>query len=175
MNRRMKTVCNFCKTEYSIDNVPNMRVRCAVCGNTWVVPRPARRSPWLVFIAALCALMAAVVFAVAVIAQNQITQIRENPLIAQIDEITTVTGDDDVTRFVVNGRVINRSDQIYGVPGVKIISYGDDGAVIDAQRFMPPATLLDAGSSAEFSHILSVPMAGIEKIAVELDQNGDNK
>ena len=172
MNYRMKTICDFCKTEYSIDAVPNMPVRCAVCGHTWVVPHPPRRSPWLVFIGALCALLAAIVFAVAVIAQNKITEIRENPLVAEIGEITTITGDDDITRFVVDGRVVNRSDQIYGVPGLIITSYGRDGILVDRQRFMPSATLLDAGAAVEFSHVLSVPIAGVDKIAVELEQTG---
>ena len=172
MNYRMKTICDFCKTEYSIDAVPNMPVRCAVCGHTWVVPHPPRRSPWLVFIAALCALLAAIVFAVAVIAQNKITEIRENPLVAEIGEITTITGDDDITRFVVDGRVVNRSDQIYGVPGLIITSYGRDGILVDRQRLMPSATLLDAGAAVEFSHVLSVPIAGVDKIAVELEQTG---
>ena len=83
-----------------------------------------------------------------------------------------VTGDDDITRFVVDGRVVNRSDQIYGVPGLIITSYGRDGILVDRQRFMPSATLLDAGAAVEFSHVLSVPIAGVDKIAVELEQTG---
>ena len=170
MNYRMKTVCDFCKTEYSIDMVPNGPVKCAVCGNTWTVSRPPRRSPWLVFIAALCALLAAIVFAVAVIAQNKITDIRENPLVAEIHDITTTTDENGVSHFVVNGRVVNRSDQIYGVPGLVVISYEHDGNIVDKQKFMPSATLLDAGSAVEFTHVLSVPMAGVEKIAVERER-----
>lgn len=172
MNHRMKTTCDFCKTEYTIDGVPNAPVKCAVCGNTWVVPRAPRTRPWLVFIAALCALLAAIVFAVAVIAQNKITEIRENPLIAEIGEITTMTDENGIMRFVVNGRIVNRSDQIYGVPGLVVESYERDGNIVDRQHFMPSATLLDAGASVNFSHVLSVPVAGVETISVKLENNG---
>ena len=68
--------------------------------------------------------------------------------------------------------MVNRSDQIYGVPGLIITSYGRDGILVDRQRFMPSATLLDAGAAVEFSHVLSVPIAGVDKIAVELEQTG---
>lgn len=172
MNHRMKTTCDFCKTEYTIDGVPNAPVKCAVCGNTWVVPRAPRTRPWLVFIAALCALLAAIVFAVAVIAQNKITEIRENPLIAEIGEITTMTDENGIMHFVVNGRIVNRSDQIYGVPGLIVESYEHDGDIVDRQHFMPPATLLDAGASVGFTHVLSVPVAGVETISVKLKNGG---
>ena len=90
MNRRMKTVCDFCKTEYSLDAVPKMPVKCAVCGNVWTVQSPVRRNTFLTFIAALCALLAAAVFAIAVIAEHQIKQVQEKPLVAEITEINTV-------------------------------------------------------------------------------------
>ena len=51
-----------------------------------------------------------------------------------------------------------------------VISYEHDGNIVDKQKFMPSATLLDAGSAVEFTHVLSVPMAGVEKIAVELER-----
>ncbi len=168
----MKTVCNFCKTEYSLDVVPNGPVKCAVCGNTWTVQRPQRRNPILVFIAALCALLAAIVFSVAVLYQNRVKEIRENPIVAEISEVTTDTDEVGVTRFVVSGRVVNRSEQIYGVPGLVVVSYDADGNIIARQRFMPSATLLDAGNEVKFSHKLSVPIANVEKIAVELEEQG---
>ena len=175
MNRRMKTVCKFCKTEYSLDSVPKGPVKCAVCGNTWTVQRPPRRNAWLTFIAACCALLAAGVFAVAVIAQHRIKIIQENPLIAEVSEINTVTDDSGIVRFVVSGQVHNRSDQIYGVPWIIIVSYDDSGKVVDRQRFMPPATLLDSGSNAKFMHVLSVPTQNVKKIAVELEKTGGGK
>ena len=171
MNRRMKTVCDFCKTEYSLDFVPKGPVKCAVCGHAWVVPRvQTKRNSLLTFIAAACALLAAIVFAVAVITQHQIKTIQEKPLVAEIGDINMVTGDDGVVRFSVNGRVINRSEQIYGVPWIIIVSYDEEGDVVDRQKFMPPATLLDSGGVANFSHILSVPTQNVKKIAVELEK-----
>lgn len=168
----MKTVCDFCKTEYSLDGVPSSPVRCAVCGHTWVVPRPVRRNSWLMFFAALCALLAAAVFAVAVIAQHQMREIRAHPLVAEIADITTATDDDGVSHFVVSGHVQNRSDQIYGVPGLIIISYDVNNNIVDRQRFLPSATLLDAGGAVNFSHTLSVPVGTVDRIAVELENQG---
>ena len=168
----MKTVCDFCKTEYTLDAAPTCPVKCAVCGHTWVVQRPQRRSPILVFIAALCALLAALVFAVAVLYQHQVTEIQEKPLIAEISEVTTDTDENGITRFVVTGRVVNRSEQIYGVPRLIVVSYDANGKVIECQRFMPSATLLDAGGNVKFKHTLSVPITNVEKIAVELENQG---
>ena len=169
----MKTICDFCKTEYSLDRVPNGPVKCAVCGHTWNVSMPPRRGSVLVFIAAVCALLAAVVFAVAVLYQNRVAEIQEKPLIAELVDVTTTTDDDDVMRFVVSGRVVNRSDQIYGVPGLVVVSYDSDDNVIARQRFMPPATLLDAGDDVSFTHVLSVPIDNVDKIRVKLETMGD--
>ncbi len=168
----MKTVCEFCKTEYSLDVVPNGPVKCAICGNTWIVHRPQRRNPMLVFIASMCALLAAIVFAVAVLYQYQVKEIRDNPVIAEISAITTDTDENGVQHFLVSGRVMNRSEQIYGVPSLVIVSYDTKGNVISRQRFMPSATLLDAGTDVKFKHKLSVPIDKVEKIAVELETQG---
>lgn len=165
----MKTVCDFCKTEYSLDMVPNGPVKCAVCGHTWIVQRPPRRNSILVFISALCALLAALVFAVAVLYQYKAKEIRENPIIAEISDIQIDTDENGRKNFVVSGRVVNRSEQIYGAPGVVIISYDANGNVVARQNFLPSATLLDAGSDVKFNHKLSVPTENVEKIAVEIE------
>ena len=59
----MKIKCDVCKTEYSMPDVSSGRVRCAVCGNVWHVSRKSGRNSLLVFFAALCALLAATMFA----------------------------------------------------------------------------------------------------------------
>ena len=171
--RGMKTVCDFCKTEYSLDATPTGPVKCAVCGHTWTVPRQVRRSPILVFVAALCALLAAAVFAFAVMYKHRVTEINANPLIAELNDVSIENDDSGAPHFVVNGRVVNRSAQIYGVPGLVVISYDVNGGVVARQRFMPPATLLDAGTSADFTHTLSVPVDNVDKISVELETQGD--
>lgn len=170
MNSRMKTVCDFCKTEYTLSNIPKVPVKCAVCGNTWVVQKPVKKNSWLTFIAAICALLAAVVFAIAVVTQHQVKTIREKPLVAEIYEINTIEDDNGVLRFLVNGAVKNRSEQIYGVPNLIIISYDESGKIVDTQKFLPPATLLDSGADAKFLHVLSVPTEKVKKIAVELEK-----
>ena len=164
----MKIKCDFCKTEYGLDCAPTGPVKCAVCGHCWSVPVPARRGIWLMFFASLCALLSAVVFTVAVIVRHNATQSKRGPLVAGITEITTTTDDGGISRLVVNGTVSNISDQIYGVPDLIIVSTDDAGRVLAQQKFMPSATLLDAGTSVDFSHILAVQPSGVKKISAHL-------
>ena len=167
----MKTVCDFCKTEYTLDAVPMGPVKCAVCGHTWVVQRPPRRNSILIFIAALCALLSAVIFAMAVLYMNQVKEIREKPLVAELNDITTDVDENGVMRYVVSGRVVNRSEQIYGVPSLVVSSFDADGNVIERQRFLPTATLLEPGDDTRFMHILTVPINNVEKISVDLESH----
>lgn len=164
----MKIKCEVCKTEYSVPNAPNGNVRCAVCGNTWRVCSKNRRSGLLVFFASLCALLAATIFAVAVIVTSRRDNPDKRPLVANITDVTTVTADDGTEKIVVKGTVTNRSDDIYGFPDLAIILYGPDGAPLSRQKFMPSATLLDAGQSVVFTHTLSGNVTGVKRIAVEL-------
>ncbi len=165
----MKTTCDFCKTEYSLDRAPTTPVRCAICGNVWRVARPNRRNTLMTFIAALCALLAALVFAGVVLTRHQIQEIQRAPLVATVTGLDTITDDAGNPRFVVSGAVHNRSDEIYGVPDLIIVSYDDDDNVIARQKFMPSATLLDPGASVEFSHTLTAPISGIKKVGAVLD------
>ncbi len=173
----MKITCDFCKTEYSLDRAPVTPVRCAICGHVWRVPRATRRNTWLTFITALCALLAAMAFAGVVLTRHQIQEIQRTPIVATVSGLETVTGDDGVERFVVSGTVQNRSDEIYGVPDLIIVSYDDDDNVIARQKFMPSATLLDPGASVSFSHTLNAPTSGIKKVGAVLDgfDTGDAK
>ena len=117
--------------------------------------------------------MAALVFAIAVLYQHRVTEIREKPLVAELSDVTMDLDENGVMHFVISGRVVNRSDQIYGVPGLVAISYDSNGNVVARQRFMPSATLLDAGDNVGFMHTLSVPVSNIDRIAVELETQGD--
>lgn len=165
----MKIVCDFCKTEYSVDGVPMSPVKCAVCGHTWTVQRPPRRNAFLVFVAATCALLAAIVFTVVVITRHQITNVQSRPLVATVSDVRTVVDAMGVAHFVVSGAVFNRSEEIYGVPDLIIVSYDGDGNIVARQKFMPSATLLDPGASTQFSHTLSAPAAGVKKITAILE------
>jgi hypothetical protein len=164
----MKTTCNFCKTEFNLDGVPLGPVSCPLCGNVWTVAAPRRRNSFLVFFAALCALLAAAIFAFVVVMRHNANEKLANPLVASITDITTVTDESGVRHFVVSGTVTNRSDEIYGVPDLIISSRDDDERVIASQKFMPSATLLEPGRSAEFTHTLSAPTTGVKKLTAEL-------
>ena len=168
----MKIKCDFCKTEYSVDKIPTTPVKCAVCGHVWGVAQPTRRGAWMVFIAAACALLSAIVFAVAVIVRSRIDNAANKPLVAEISEIKTVTDKDGVPHFVVRGVVVNQTTQIYGVPDLVIVSRDDAGNPVARQKFMPSVPLIDAGATVEFNHTLSAKTDGVKKITVEL-QTGD--
>jgi predicted Zn finger-like uncharacterized protein len=164
----MKIRCDFCKTEYHIDNIPNMPVQCAVCGHTWNVAIDNKKNSWLMFFASLCALLSAIVFTVAIITQHQIKQKNQGPLIATVTSVTTSTDENGISHVVVNGTVTNISNQIYGVPDLLIVSSDDKGNVLAQQKFMPSATLLDVGASVKFSHMLSHQPSGVKKISAKL-------
>ncbi|MBO4700282.1 MAG: hypothetical protein J5620_00855 [Alphaproteobacteria bacterium] len=164
----MKIKCDICKTEYSVNAAPSGRVRCAVCGNVWNVSKRPRRSGLLVFFASLCALLAATVFAVAVIVTSRRDNPEKRPLVATISDVSTQKDDNNIPRMVVSGTVTNRSDDIYAFPDLIIVSYDATGAPISRQKFMPSATLLDAGQSVRFSHTLSGDITGVKRVTVEL-------
>jgi len=166
----MKTICNFCKTEYTLNSVPASPVQCAVCGHIWNIQIPRRKNSFLVFIAALCALLAAIIFTFVVITKYHSENVKKNPLVAKISQINTMVDESGIQRFVVNGFVANKSKEMYGVPNLLIVSRDDNGNILEKQKFMSPATLLVSGDMAPFSHILSVPTAGVRKITVELKE-----
>lgn len=164
----MKIKCEVCKTEYSIPDGPSGRVKCAVCGNVWNVSRTSRRGVLMVFLASLCALLAATIFAVAVIVSSRRDNPELRPLVATITNVSTVTDDNGAPRIVVDGTVTNRSDDIYAFPDLSIVLYDENGAPLSRQKFMPSATLLDAGQSVNFSHTLSNAPMGVKRVTVEL-------
>jgi len=148
--------------------VPVVPVQCAICGHTWTVSAPKRRNSFLIFVAAICALLSAAVFVVAILARHQTDVKNNNPLVATISNISTVVDAFGDSHFVVRGNVLNKSTEIYGVPDLLIISRDAAGNIISQQKFMPSATLLDAGASVEFSHTLSATTNGVKKITLEL-------
>lgn len=164
----MKTKCDFCKTEYSLDKVPGMPVKCVVCGHVWNVVQPTRKNSWLMFFASVCALLSAIVFTIAVIVQHQAKKANSGPLIATVSAIETVTDDDGNVNILVKGNVKNVSDDIYGVPDLLIVSLDKNDKVLAKQKFMPSATLLDAGATVEFNHILAPQPNGVKKITAKL-------
>lgn len=173
----MKIKCDVCKTEYSLPNTSGGPVRCAICGNVWRCPGTTNKNSLMIFFASLCALLAATVFAVAVIITSRHNDPKKMPLVATLANVSSVVDDSGANRLVVNGTVTNRSDDIYGLPDLIVISYDANGNPLSRQRFMPSATLLDAGQTVRFSHTLSGDIAGVKKVTVELAEykQGDEK
>ena len=170
----MKIKCDICKTEYNLPAKTSGDVRCAICGHTWTVKVKKNRSGLMVFFASLCALLAATVFAVAVIITSRRDDSNNKPLVAVVDDIQTVTTN-GVEQMVVRGTVTNRSDDIYAFPDLAIVLYGEDGSIIGRQRFMPSATFLDVGQTVGFTHKLSGDVSGVRRVGVELMNIGDKK
>ena len=168
----MKIKCDFCKTEYTIDRVPTTPVKCALCGHVWSVSNPSRRGAWMMFIAATCALLSAIVFVVAVVVRGRMDDVAHKPLVAEISEIKTISDKDGIPHYVVRGAVTNRTTQIYSMPDLVIVSLDANGKPIAKQKFLPSIPVLDAGGVAEFDYTLSGNTDGVKKITVEL-QMGD--
>ncbi len=168
----MKIKCDFCKTEYNLDKLPNGNVKCAICGNVWAVQKSNKKNSFLMFFAALCALLAALVFAIVVFINYQAAKIKNNPLVASITEVTTVTDEMGRQKVSVSGTVKNQSEKIYGVPDLIVTSYDEEGNVVSKQKFLPSATLLDVGEEVSFNHILSSNPAVVKKVSVELEMQG---
>lgn len=164
----MKIKCDFCKTEYSVDKAPSAPVKCAVCGYVWNTTVAPKKNAWLMFFASVCALLSAIIFTIAVITHHQIKNANRGPLIASVTDISTITDESGVAHIVVNGTVTNISSNIYGVPDLLIVSTDDKGNVLAKQKFMPSATLLDAGTSVNFSHVLAQQPNGVKKISAHL-------
>lgn len=164
----MKVKCDFCKTEYMVDDMAASVVQCAVCGHRWSVTGPSRRNTWLMFFASLCALLSAIIFTIAVITQHQARTASRGPLVASVSSVESTTDSDGVPHVVVGGSITNISDDIYGVPDLMIVFMDSDGRVLGRQKFMPSATLLDAGGTVRFSHVLSALPAGTKTISAEL-------
>lgn len=164
----MKIKCDFCKTEYNTDSLISGAVKCAVCGHTWAVVRPTRKNSLLMFFASLCALLSAIIFTVAVITHHQAKNAVRGPLVASVSGVNTTTDENGQARIVVTGTIENISSDIYGVPDLIIVSTDDKGRVLTRQKFMPSATLLDAGGVVNFSHVLSPQPTGVKKISAHL-------
>jgi len=165
----MKIVCDFCKTEYSLDKIPSVPVKCAVCGHTWVPHRPIKQNLVLKFFAALCALIAACVFAAVAIINYQTHLDKKKPLIARLDKDgVNIVLNNGVEKLSVTGSVVNQSQDIYGIPNIVIVSYDKNKEQIAKQTFLPPATLLEPNSFIDFEYVLTVDPKNVQKVDVEL-------
>lgn len=165
----MKIVCDFCKTEYSLERIPNMPVKCAVCGHVWTPRVPFQQKTTIKFIAALCAFIAACIFSFVAVF-NFSDNKAKHPLVTKIDEknIHIVSDENGNNRIFVSGDITNTTDDIYGLPNIVIVSYDVDGNVLSRQSFLPPSTLLEAKTTVTFNHMLSVEPSKVKRLSVEL-------
>ena len=168
----MKITCDFCKTEYTLEKVPNSPVKCAVCGHVWTPKVPFRQNATMKLIAAICALIAACIFCVVVVF-NISSGSKNKPLITTIDEknIHIVTDESGSKRIFVSGDITNTTDDIYGLPNIVIISYDEHDNVLSRQAFVPPATLLEPKTTVTFNHMLSVDPTHVKRLSVELKES----
>ena len=168
----MKITCDFCKTEYTLEKLPNTAVKCAVCGHVWTPRVPFRQNATMKLIAAIWAFIAACIFCVVVIL-NLSNGSNNGPLITKIDEknIHTVTDENGNKRIFVSGDITNTTDDIYGLPNIVIISYDANDNVLSRQAFVPPSTLLEPKTTVTFNHILSVDPTHVKRLSVELKES----
>lgn len=165
----MKIKCDFCKTEYTVAKIPATPVKCAICGHTWMVPTPSRKNQLFVFLAALCALLSAVLFAIVAVTHYRAKTTDDTPLVASIVKTELAPDGNGVNHFIVSGILENRSTEIYGAPNLFVMTYDADGNQVNTpEQFLPPVTLLDAGARAGFVYTLRAPSAGVKKIVVKL-------
>ena len=167
----MKIVCDFCKTEYNLERVPTVPVKCAVCGHVWTPRVPFRQKTFIKFIAAICAFIAACIFSFVVV--MNFSGKKSQPLITKIDEknIHTVLDENGNNRIFVSGNITNTTNDIYGLPNIIIIAYDSMGNVLSRQTFMPPATLLESKTTVTFNHLLSVDPMNVKRLSVELKES----
>lgn len=168
----MKTVCDFCKTEYILERAPSTPVKCAVCGHVWMPHKQISQKTMIKFIAAICAFIAACVFSFVAIV-NFSGNSKNQPLVTKIDEknIHTILDEKGDKRIFVSGDITNTTDDIYGLPNIIIVSYDALGNVLSRQTFMPPATLLEAKTTVTFNHVLSVDPTNVKRLSVELKES----
>jgi predicted Zn finger-like uncharacterized protein len=166
----MKLVCDFCKTEYTLNKKPVGAVRCAVCGHVWTPRVQISQNTLLKFIAAFCALLAACVFSFVVIMNFYSGE--NKPLIPKIDEknIHIISDENGNNRISVTGSITNTTNEIYGLPNIIIVSYDSENNVLSRQNFVPPVTLLEAKDTAEFNYVLSVNPVNVKRLSVELKE-----
>ncbi|MCL2748863.1 MAG: DUF3426 domain-containing protein [Alphaproteobacteria bacterium] len=160
----MKTVCPFCKVEYSVKDANGARsFECAVCGHVWRESRPRRNSRIWIFMLACAILVLAVLSFIAVV--RYMPRETQGPLGIKMDSaVMTADG------MVVSGVIANKSDKLNGVPDVVVVLKDANGAELSSQVFPPPAPLLDAGESISFSVTVKDTPVRASKIGVEFKE-----
>ena len=169
----MKIVCDFCKTEYTLNKRPTSAVRCAVCGHVWTPRVPFRQNATVKLVAAVGAFVAACIFSFVAIISVSNRSSGNRALVANLDEknIHLVADENGNNRIFVSGSITNTTNDMYGVPNLVFISYDKKDNVLSRQTFTPPATLIEAKTTIAFNHILSVDPNNVKRVSVELKES----
>lgn len=169
----MKIVCDFCRAEYTLSKMPTGPVKCAVCGHVWTPHRPLPQRTFIKFLSALCALLAVGIFAFVVLFLPRGNTNADQALVINTDEnsVRIVKDKDGNNRIFVSGDIINNTDDVQGLPGMIITSYGMDGNVLSREDIVSPATFLDPKTTVTFNHTLSVIPSDVKQVKVELKES----
>ncbi len=162
----MKTICVFCRTDFSSYQIPSGRARCPACGKDF--NNNSKKKAALMIFASLCALLSVAVFSFFIISRHKIENIKNNPLHAEIVKTNIVNDDLGNKQIQVLGRIKNQSNYVYGVPNLFLISKDKNDDILDIETVMAPATLLGAGEYVDFEYTLSGTIYGISTITVQL-------
>ena len=92
---------------------------------------------------------------------------RGAPLAIEINPVQVDASDPDARRWTISGRIRNNSGKIYGVPDLTVTVRNESGEVIATYRFSAPASLLDIGEVAEFSHKIPADTDEAKSFGVE--------
>ena len=160
----MKTICPFCKVEYSVKDAAGARnFECAVCGHIWRATPPRNNSRVWIFMLACAVLILAVLSLIAVV--RYMPDEARGPLGIRMDS-AAVTPEG----MVVSGVIANKSSGLNGVPDIVIVLKDERGAELSSRTFHPPAPLLDAGETISFSVTIKDMPTRVAKIGVEFKE-----
>ena len=119
--------------------------------------------------AALCALLAAIVFSIVAIGRYNSKKEQNMPLVANIVETNIISDDVGANHFVITGKLQNLTTEIYGAPDVLVYAYDANNNVVGMpESFSAPVTLLDAGVIVGFTYKMRGQTDGIKKLSVKL-------
>ncbi len=166
----MKIICDICGAEITVDNTTDWTVVCSICGKVMVRPKIQKKNLFLSILMPVSALLFAIIFALVLINQNRLSDIKNNPLKAEITNTNVETDDYGVKNFKVAGRIENRSNHAYGLPNVTVVSVGEKDSVIGKKTFYPPVSILGAGEYVEFEYFVPVLSYDVSKLNIELEK-----
>jgi len=153
----MRTICPFCKTEYSVSLDKDTTVKCVCCGKVWNVHIVKNFGKLLIkFLMALCALLSAVIFSVAVLTKHK------EPELLTIKLLNSTVSTD---KIVISGIIKNESEKLMAIPDLIAIVKDNNGNILREVKIIPPVPVLDIDGTAVFTNTIVV--SGAKKIKMD--------